>query len=105
MAGVGKHSGAWAEPVAVPRRRLLMLALGITFTLVAWGFLVFAAIDFGAKARGGEAPAWVFLALATLGATACLFLTLILGNRLLATMRAPREESPPVVPGGRRAAR
>ena len=105
MAGVGKHSGVWAEPVEVPRRRLLMLALGVTFTLVAWGFLVFAAIDFGGKARSGETPAWVFLALATLGATACLFLTLILGNRLLAAMRAPQAESPPVVPGGRRAAR
>jgi hypothetical protein len=91
----------------LPRRRLLVLALGITATLVAWGFLVWAAIDFGGQARNGESAAWAFLALATVGATACLFLTLILGNKVLATLRAVA--SPPVragaVPGGRRAAR
>ena len=104
MARVGKHSGERAEPVAVPRSRLLKLSGGITLTLVAWGFLVWAAIDFGAKARGGEAPAWAFLVLATLGATACLFLTLILGTRLLTTVRS-EPAAPPGVPGGRRAAR
>jgi hypothetical protein len=101
---VGKHSGAPAEPVPLPRRRLLALALGITVTLVAWGFLVWAAIDFGSRARDGEGPAWAFLGLATVGATACLLVTLILVARLLATLRG-QPEPPAGVPGGRRAAR
>ena len=105
---MGKHSGERAapEPAAPPvRRRLLVLALGITATLVAWGFLVWAAIDFGAEARGGEAPAWFFLALATIGATACLFVTLILGNKVLATLRGEVPPPGPRPTGGRRAAR
>jgi hypothetical protein len=104
MSGVGKHSGTPAEPVPLPRGRLLRLALGVTLTLVAWGFLVWAAIDFGSRARSGERPAWAFLGLATVGATACLLVTLILVARLLATLRGkvqPRD----VVPGGRRRAR
>jgi RsiW-degrading membrane proteinase PrsW (M82 family) len=80
-----------------------MLALGITATLVAWGFLVFEAIDFGTQARGGENPAWVFLGLATVGATACLLLTLVLVAKVLGTLRGePRSRA--VVPGGRRRA-
>ena len=83
-----------------------MLALGITATLVAWGFLVWAAIDFGRQARAGESPAWLFLALATIGATACLFLTLILGSKVLATLRGAAPPPPPAaVAGGHRAAR
>ena len=80
-----------------------MLALGITLTLVAWGFLVWAAIDFGAQARDGETPAWLFLAFATIGATACLLVTLILGSKVLGVLRgeAPRAR----VSGGRRASR
>lgn len=104
MTPVGKHSGDPAPDQPLPRRRLLVLALGITLTLVAWGFLVWAAIDFGADARAGSSTSWAFVVLATLGATACLFLTLILGTRLFAILRGevvPR----PVVPGGRRAAR
>jgi hypothetical protein len=100
---VGRHSGEAAETVALPRRRLLGLALGITATVVAWGFLVWAAIDFGSRARGGEQLAWAFLALATLGATACLLVTLILAAKVLGVLRgeaAPR----PAVPGGRRRA-
>jgi len=103
MRPVGKHSGERIEAAPLPRRRLLGLAIGITATLVAWGLLVWAAIDFGARARDGEALAWVFLALATIGAAACLFLTLILVNKLLATLRGPADP-PVVVPGGRRRA-
>lgn len=109
MTGVGKHSGPPVEPRPLPRRRLLVLAVGVTLTVVAWGFLVWAAIDFGSQARDGEKLAWVFLALATIGATACLFLTLILLTRLIGTITSGGEaedaESRPVVPGGRRAAR
>jgi len=104
MRAVGKHSGERIEAAPLPRRRLLGLAIGITATLVAWGLLVWAAIDFGSHARDGEGAAWVFLALATIGATACLFLTLILVNKLLATLRGAADP-PVVVPGGRRAAR
>jgi RsiW-degrading membrane proteinase PrsW (M82 family) len=104
MTGMGRHSGEAAAPVRLPRRRLLALALGITATLVAWGFLVWSAIDFGSRARGGEEPAWIVLGLATVGATACLLVTLILATKVVAAVRgevAPR----PVVPGGRRRAR
>jgi hypothetical protein len=80
-----------------------VLALGITLTLVAWGFLVWAAIDFGAQARDGETPAWLFLAFATIGATACLLVTLILGSKLMAVLRG--ETPRPRSAGGRRAAR
>jgi hypothetical protein len=101
---VGKHSGERTEGAPVPRGRLLILALGITATLVAWGFLVWEAINFGSQARDGQAPAWVFLGLATVGATACLFLTLILGSKVIGTLRDRAPVRVPV-PGGRRVAR
>ncbi len=104
MTLVGKHAGDPEPAAPVPRRRLLGLALGITATLVAWGFLVWEAIDFGAKARGGETMSWLFVGLATVGATACLFLTLILGNKVLATLRGEAPSAPRGA-GGRRAAR
>jgi hypothetical protein len=104
MSLVGKHSGERTEAPALPRGRLLALALGITATLVAWGFLVWAAIDFGSQARAGEVPAWAFLALATVGATACLFVTLILGNKVLTTLRGQAPSRVPVG-AGRRASR
>ncbi|MEO5651546.1 MAG: hypothetical protein ABIN79_14035 [Marmoricola sp.] len=127
---MSKHSGTRAvrPPSRVPRRQLLVLAAGITATLVVWGVLVFAAIEFGKQARSGETQGWVFLALATVGAAVCLFVTLILGSKafeVLGTRVAPAESgaglapgsdqpasssgpSPatlPRVPGGRRAAR
>jgi len=108
MSLVGKHSGEPVEelPQPVQRERLLKLAGGLTATLIAWGYLVFLAIDFGSAARDGDGFAWVLLILSTVGATACMFVTLILGNKVLATLRG---ESPPppraTPPGGRRAAR
>ena len=62
---------------------LLLLALGITLSVVAWGYLVYAAIDFGSSARGGDSQAWWFLAIASVGAVACLFFGLMLVARLL----------------------
>ena len=100
---MGRHSGEAAEPVPVSRRRLALLALGVTATLVAWGFLVWEAIDFGSRARDGESLAWLFVALATIGATACLLLTLVLATRVIATLRGEVQPRP-VVPGGRRRA-
>ncbi len=81
----------------------MLLALAITGTLVAWGVLVFAAIDLGRQARSGESTAWTFLALAAVGAAACLFVTLILLGRLLAVLRGRDvpPARPPRVPGRR----
>lgn len=113
----GKRAGS--RKGTKPKRRfqpaLLLLALGVTAAVVAWGYLVYAAIDFGSEARGGESDAWLLLGLASVGAVACLFIGLILTARLLRRLgitrapepRAPREtvedDPPPYV--GRRAAR
>lgn len=115
----GKRAGTRRGPR--PARRfqpaLLLLALGITGCIVAWGYLVYAAIDFGATARDGESDAWWFLALASAGAVACLFVGLMLLSRTLrrlgitggSTPRSPEAAEPTPGPerpvGGRRAAR
>jgi hypothetical protein len=112
MSPVGRHSGdgttrssAGSAYVAhgFARRRVLVHALLVTATLVAWGILVFAAIDFGAEARSGSPTAWLFLVLATLGAAACLFVTLLLGARLTTLVKA--QQASPRPPGRRRAVR
>lgn len=78
--------------------------------MIAWGYLVYAAIDFGSSARAGNAGAWFLLLLAGTGAAACLFVGLMLLTRLTAALGATKdpesadEESPRPV-GGRRAAR
>ncbi|MEP9362066.1 hypothetical protein ABLE68_03800 [Nocardioides sp. CN2-186] len=114
----GKRAGSRRAPR--PRRTfqpvLLLLALGITACVVAWGYLVYAAIDFGSTARGGDPTAWWFLALASVGAVACLFVGLMLVARLMRRLgitRAPEkpaagdapDDGPPRPVGGRRAAR
>ena len=112
----GKRAGARAKRRFRPV--LLLLALGVTASLVAWGYLVYAAIDFGTTARGGDGAAWAFLALAAVGAVLCLFLGLVLVARIfrvLGITRAPEVPTirtdasmptvPPATPGGRRAAR
>jgi hypothetical protein len=48
-----------------------------------WFLLVRAAIHFGQDARGGERLGWLFLALASAGAVACLLLALLFGGRAL----------------------
>ena len=108
MFSVGRHSGAAEQaaspaPTGVRRRSVLVLAIGMTVTLVAWGVLVGLAIEFGKEARSGEPEAWTFLVLAALGATACLFLALLLGARALAMVRGKASPPPPPRPvGGRR---
>ena len=62
---------------------MLLHAAGITFCVIAWGYLVSAAIDFGSSARSGRSEAWLFLAVACIGAASCLFAGLMLGARLL----------------------
>jgi hypothetical protein len=110
----GPRRGAGVQPA------LLLLALGITGCIVAWGYLVYAAIDFGSTARGGDSTAWWFLALASVGAVACLFVGLLLVARALRRLgitstprprpgpvehESARPEGTPRPVGGRRAAR
>ncbi len=122
METSGKHAGKRrAEPAPQapaskggesagrPWAKLLSLALGVTLCVVAWGYLVYAAIDFGATARGGETRAWWFLAMASLGAVVCLFAGLLLVARLMrlvgVTKTEDAEPPPPRPIGGKRAAR
>lgn len=95
---------------------LLLPAAGVTFCVIAWGYLVSAAIDFGSEARAGESQAWLYLAVACLGAVCCLFAGLMMGSSVLAGLGLTRDnrtrstsQPAPAVParppGGRRARR
>ena len=109
-----KHAGSRRGPRRERRFQpaLLLLALGVTACIVAWGYLVYAAIDFGSTARAGDSTAWWFLALASVGAVACLFVGLMLVARILRRLGITRPPEPKVAGGrqprpvgGRRAAR
>ncbi len=87
------------------RPALLLLALGITACVVAWGYLVYAAVDFGGEARDGRDEAWSYLAVAAVGAAACLFIALMLIARLsraigLTRPPEPKAPKPPKMPKG-----
>ena len=111
----GKRAGSRRGPRQQARFQpaLLLLALAVTACIVAWSYLVWAAIDFGSTARGGDTTAWWFLALASVGAVACLFVGLMLVaaiTRRLGITRGPDKKAreadePPRPVGGRRAAR
>jgi len=113
----GKRAGSRRGPRRRRRfsRPLLLLALAITACVLAWGYLVYAAVDFGRSARDGDTAAWWFLGLAAVGAVACLFVGLMLVARVLRLLGmtggspAPVESADPGdAPrpvGGRRAAR
>lgn len=79
----GERGGARRAPRA--RRPLDPRALAVAgvaaVALAAWGLLVWSGIRFGQSARGGDGTAWIFMAIASLGAVACLFLALVLGIR------------------------
>jgi len=94
---MGKRAGPKRKRTFRPG--LFLFAVGVTFAVVAWGYLVKAAIDFGAAGRGGDQDAWMFLAFASLGAVACLFVGLMLISRILRrlgiTNPASRSEKPP----------
>ena len=94
------------------RPATLLLTVGVTAGVIAWGYLVKAAIDFGVQARTGTDGAWLFLGLASMGAVACLFIGLMMISRLLRELGITKSASspdepapPPRIPGGRRAAR
>lgn len=113
MASSGKRAGSRRGPKQRTglNRAALALAAGVTLCVVAWGYLVWVAIDFGTSARSGQSGAWALLALASIGAMACLFAGLLMIARLLRVLgitSAPDEPSEPTAPrvaGGRRAAR
>lgn len=113
VASEHKHAGSrrGSKPARTLQPQALLLAAAITVAIVAWGYLVYLAIDFGTSARGGESRAWWFLGVSSLGAVLCLFLGLVLVARLLRALgiTQPREDPPasttPRPTGGRRAAR
>ena len=107
MAARGKRVGP--KKKASFRPTALLLAIGITLGVAAWGYLVKAAIDFGVQARNGTSGAWTYLALACVGAVACLFVGLMLVARLLRSLgitsdssSASKEPEQPGPVGGRR---
>lgn len=107
MGASGKRAGPRRQRRFQPA--VLLLAIGITICVVAWGYLVKAAIDFGVQGRNGTSLAWTYLGLAAAGAVACLFVGLMLVVRLLRTLgitaapdRTPEQPRPV---GGRRASK
>jgi hypothetical protein len=65
---------------------MLLHAGGVTFCVIAWGYLVSAAIDFGSSARSGRTEAWTYLGVACVGAACCLFAGLMMAARLLRSL-------------------
>lgn len=90
----GKRAGSrkGSRPPRTLNGSALVIGAAITLCVVAWGYLVYAAIDFGTAAREGSSSAWTYLGLACLGAVASLFVGLMLVARL---MRALGVTSPP----------
>jgi hypothetical protein len=72
-----------AKPKRRLQPRLLLLGLASFVALLGWAVLVWQAIDAGRSARGGDSGRWGYLAAASVGAVACLFLSLWLGTLLL----------------------
>ena len=70
MGSEHKHAGSRRGSKKAPtfRPQVLLLAAAVTAAIVAWGYLVYLAIDFGTSARAGESRAWWFLGLSSLGA-------------------------------------
>lgn len=112
MTPVSSGKRAGEKQKARFRPVLLLLAVGITFCVVAWGYLVYTAIDFGSAARrDGDGQAWFYLGVSAVGAVACLFLGLMLVvrfSRAIGFTSGPDPKPAKVagaVKGGKRAAR
>ena len=92
----GKRAGA--RRGVRPKRRLrpnvLAYAVAVTVLVIGWGYLVWVAIDFGGHARDGDTRAWAFLAMAALGAVACLFAGLMVAAKLFRTLTALPHPTP-----------
>jgi hypothetical protein len=95
VAGGARKGSRRAAP-AKRRFQPALAGLGAAslVAVVAWGFLVWAAISFGRTARGGDSTAWAYLAVASLGAVACLFLGLLLVTMLLRRVGILAERTP-----------
>jgi hypothetical protein len=90
-------AGSEGTPVGTPRGgarraaktkrtlqpKVVALGVGSLAALVAWGLLVWLAVDSGRSARGGDSGKWIYLVVASVGAVVCLFLCLWLGTVLL----------------------
>jgi hypothetical protein len=89
-----------ARRAAKPKRslqpKLVALGLGSIAALVAWGLLVWVAVDSGRSARGGESGKWAHLAAASVGAVVCLFLCLWLCTVLLRRVGVIEDHRPRV---------
>jgi hypothetical protein len=114
VASSGKRAGSRRGPTQATTLNpaALGLAVGITLCVVAWGYLVYAAIDFGSAARhDGKTEAWAYLGVAAIGAVACLFLGFMLVARFsraigFTATPEPKQKRDVTVPkGGKRAAR
>ncbi len=76
--------------------KLVALGLAAVAALVAWGLLVWLAVDSGRSARGGDSGKWVYLAAASVGAVVCLFLCLWLVTTLLRRVGILEDNRPTV---------
>jgi RsiW-degrading membrane proteinase PrsW (M82 family) len=87
----GKRKGARkaARPPRRFRRDVFLLTLATTVAVVAWGYLVRAAVDFTSDARGGQGQAWAFVVIAAVGAAACLFAAMMLLARVVRALGTP----------------
>ena len=95
----GRRVAARAEPPsrsARCSRSCVALALGAVAALVAWGLLVWVAVDSGRSARDGESGKWGYLAAASVGAVVCLFLCLWLCTVLLRRVGILEDNRPKV---------
>lgn len=79
------------------------MVLGAALSATAWVYLVRAAIEFGRVARNGGPQAWLFTGAASLGATMCALLVLVLVARTLRALGLIRGDRPRRVAARRRA--
>ena len=74
------------QATALPLPYLLAMALAAALSAGAWVYLVRSAIAFGRLARGGQGQAWLFTGAASVGATVCALLVIVLLARMLRSL-------------------